>query len=114
MRRGEVWIAYLNPNCGAEVGKVRPVVVLQETALIEAGWETIIVLPLSTRAHPAAGTLRLHIPARGDLRQDCFILVDQPRTLDRRLFGDKPLTMLTADELGLLERSLRAVLGLHP
>jgi hypothetical protein len=26
MRRGEVWVARLNPNQGAEVGKVRPVV----------------------------------------------------------------------------------------
>ena len=29
MRRGEVWVARLNPNQGAEVGKVRPVVVIQ-------------------------------------------------------------------------------------
>ena len=28
MRRGEVWVARLNPNQGAEVGKVRPVVVI--------------------------------------------------------------------------------------
>lgn len=114
MKRGEIWIANLNLNRGAEVGKVRPVVVLQETALIDAGWETVIVLPLSTQARPGAAMLRLRIPARGDLRQDCFILIDQPRTLDRKRFGDKPLTMLTADELALLERSLRAIIGLYP
>ncbi len=114
MKRGEVWIANLNPNRGAEVGKISLVVVLQETALIEAGWETIIVLPLSTQGQPDSAALRLHIPARGDLRHDCFVLVDQPRTLERKRFADKPLTMLTADELGRLERSLRAVLGFHP
>ena len=28
MRRGEVWVARLNPNQATEVGKVRPVVVI--------------------------------------------------------------------------------------
>lgn len=28
MRRGEIWGARLNPNQGAEVGKLRPVVIL--------------------------------------------------------------------------------------
>ncbi len=37
MRRGEVWVARLNLNQGAEVGKVRPVVVIQADALTEAG-----------------------------------------------------------------------------
>jgi len=30
IRRGEIWVANLNPNKGGEIGKVRPVVVLQE------------------------------------------------------------------------------------
>jgi mRNA interferase MazF len=33
IRRGEVWVARLNPNQGAEVGKVRPVVVSVRRAL---------------------------------------------------------------------------------
>ena len=33
IRRGEVWVARLNPNQGAEVGKVRPVVVMQADLL---------------------------------------------------------------------------------
>jgi mRNA interferase MazF len=37
MRRSEVWVAHLNPNQGAEVGTVRPVVVSQADALTEAG-----------------------------------------------------------------------------
>ena len=29
MKRGEIWVANLNPNRGAEVGKIRPVLILQ-------------------------------------------------------------------------------------
>jgi hypothetical protein len=45
MRRGEVWVARLNPNQGAEVGKLRPVVVIQADALTEAGLATLLVVP---------------------------------------------------------------------
>ncbi|WP_255534322.1 type II toxin-antitoxin system PemK/MazF family toxin [Thiohalobacter sp. COW1] len=31
MRRAEVWVARLNPNQGAEAGKLRPVIVMQTT-----------------------------------------------------------------------------------
>ena len=42
IHRGEVWTANLNPNKGGEIGKVRPVLVLQATALTQAGLATII------------------------------------------------------------------------
>ena len=29
MKRGEVWVANLNPTRGREVGKIRPVLVIQ-------------------------------------------------------------------------------------
>ena len=48
MRRGEVWVARLNPNQGAEVGKVRPVVVIQADALTEASLATLLVVPLTS------------------------------------------------------------------
>ena len=44
MRRGEVWVARLNPHQGAELGKVRPVVVIQADALTEAGLATLLVV----------------------------------------------------------------------
>jgi hypothetical protein len=44
MRRGEVWVARLNPHQGAELGKVQPVVVIQADALTEAGLATLLVV----------------------------------------------------------------------
>lgn len=29
LRRGEIWVGNLNPNRGAEVGKIRPVLIIQ-------------------------------------------------------------------------------------
>ena len=112
MKRGEIWVANLNPNRGAEIGKIRPVVILQNDALTEAGFPTVIVLPLTTQVQRDIATLRITIAARDRLEQDCQIMVDQPRTLDRRRIGHGPLTRLTSEEITALEKSLLAVVGI--
>lgn len=112
MRRGEVWVAQLDPNPGAEAGKVRPVVIVQADALNDSGLATLAVVPLTTQRRPAAEPLRVSIAARGRLLKGCYAMTDQVRTLDRSRFGEGPLTTLTAEELAHVERGLRAVLGL--
>ncbi len=112
MKRGEVWVANLNPNRGAEVGKIRPVLILQNDALIEAEFPTVVVLPMTTQVRGDVATLRITIAARDRLKQDCQIMTDQPRTLDRRRLDQGPLTRLTRTELAAVERSLLAVTGI--
>jgi mRNA interferase MazF len=112
IRRGEVWVARLNPNQGAEVGKLRPVVVVQADPLTQAGLATVVVVPLTTQHRPAAERLRVPIQARDRLLRDSYAMADQPRALDRARLGDGPLAMLTAAELTALERALLAVMGM--
>jgi mRNA interferase MazF len=113
MKRGEVWVANLNPVRGREMGKVRPVLVVQGDELLQAGSPTIVVLPLTTRVQPQLRLLRITLPARDRLQQDCQVVVDQPRTVDRRRIGDGPLTRLTPAELDAVDRGMRVALGLY-
>lgn len=113
MRRGEVWVANLNPSRGAETGKVRPVVILQADFLIAQGERTVIVLPLTTQLRPSKAPLRVAVPARDRLRQDCQVMPEQPRTLDRTRLVAGPLTRLTAAEMGAVEKSFLAVVGVY-
>jgi len=112
MKRGEIWTANLNPARGREIGKIRPVLVIQADELIEANTPMVVVLPLTTNVYPAFRLWRITVPARDRLRDDCQVVVDQPRALDRARIGDGPLTALTAAEFAAVERSLRVVLGL--
>ena len=112
MKRGEVWVANLNPPRGREVGKIRPVLVVQADELTGAGTPMIIVLPLTTRVRPEFTLWRITVARRDRLEKDCQVVVDQPRSLDRARFGDGPLTVLSAEEMGRVEKSLLAVLGL--
>ena len=112
MRRGEIWVGNLNPNRGKEIGKIRPVLILQADFLIAQGEPTIIVLPLTTQVRKSKEPLHVTIPARDRLRHACQVMPEQPRTIDRKRLADGPLTRLTPEEMSAVERSFRAVTGL--
>ena len=112
IRRGEIWTANLNPARGREIGKIRPVLVMQANELIDADVPMVVVLPLTTNVYPEFRLWRVTVPARDRLKDACQVVVDQPRALDRTRIGDGPLTSLTAVELAAVERSLRAVFGM--
>lgn len=112
MRRGEVWVARLNPNPGAEIGKVRPVLVLQDDYLTEQGMPTVLVAPLTTQLRKSLEPLRVRLKARDRLRKDSQIMTDQLRALDRTRFGEGPLARLDGEEMAAVERSLRVLLGM--
>jgi mRNA interferase MazF len=113
MQRGEIWVGNLNPNRGAEVGKIRPVLIVQADFLTAADEPAIIVLPLTTQVRLEKEPLHVTIQARDKLLQTCQVVPEQPRTLDRRRLVDGPLTRLRPDEMLAVERSLTAVLGLY-
>ena len=106
--RGELWLVDLGM-----AAKVRPVLVIQSDALVEAGSPTIAVLPLTTHIQPTLKLLRIPLAPRDRLQQACQVLVDQPRTFDRRRIGDGPLTRLTSSEMDAVERGLRVALGMY-
>ena len=112
MRRGEIWVANLNPPRGQEIGKIRPVLIVQADELTASGTPMMIVLPLTTRVYPGFKRWRVTIPARERLLKPCQVVVDQPRALDRSRFGEGPLTALTTEEMATVEKSLLGVLGM--
>lgn len=112
IRRGEVWVANLNPNRKREIGKVRPVLVMQADELTSAGTPMIVILPMSTQVYPIFKRWRITIPARDRLLKECQILVDQPRALDRECFGEGPLTRLSEEEMAMVTKSFLTVIGM--
>jgi len=113
MRRGEIWVANLNPNRGGEIGKARPVVIIQEDRMIAAGMRTIIAVPLTTQFRPEFSPMRVLIHARDRLLKDCYVMVEHVVALDGKRFGEGPLTVLTVQEMSDVERSIKAILGLN-
>lgn len=112
MRRGEVWVANLNPPRGNEIGKVRPVLIMQADELLDGSLPMVVVLPLTTQVRAGENRWRVTIPARDRLLKASQVVIDQPRSLDRTRFGEGPLARLDAGELAAVESSLRALLAM--
>lgn len=111
-RRGEIWVANLNPGRGREITKIRPVLVIQDDSLTAGGTPMVVILPLTTQVYPSFKRWRVTIEPRDRLLKPCQVVIDQPRALDLDRFGDGPLTSLTSVEMAEVEKSLKGVLGL--
>ncbi|WP_456433606.1 type II toxin-antitoxin system PemK/MazF family toxin [Nitratifractor sp.] len=104
--KGEIWLANLNPQKRAnEVGKVRPVLIIQGDALNRTDYPTVIVMPLTTQLVDDVQPLRFRIPPRQKLYELSDLLVAHIRAIDRNRLIEK-LAELTENEL----RHVRALL----
>ena len=112
MRRGEIWLARLNPNTGAEAGKVRPVLILLDDALLATGMSPILCIPLTSKLFKNLASLRIQITPRGRLLKPCYTMPEQVRALDRGRFDDGPLATLTQEEITQVERLFLATCGM--
>ena len=112
LKRGEIWLADLNPRQGTEPGKVRPVLVPQNQALLDVDHPSTLILPLSTNLIDEAEPLRVRIPAHGRLERDSDALIDQLRAIDNVRLRQGPLATLDSSTLSRVAMALREVLGL--
>jgi mRNA interferase MazF len=98
-RRWHLYIVDLEPRVGTKPGKQRPCLAIQPSEFSEAGLQSTVILPLTTRVtSEEALPLRVHI-GRGTcgLDADSDILIDQILAWDNSLFRK---------ELGLLPDAL--------
>lgn len=77
MKRGEIWLAALDPTIGSEIQKTRPCLVVSPDELNDH-LRTAIVAPLTTESRPAP--FRVAVTFKG---KSGLILPDQMRTIDR-------------------------------
>ena len=110
MRRGEIWVANLNPPHGSEPGKTRPVLIVQAGALLAAGHPSTYVIALTTKLVENADPLRIRIKAQGGLPKDSDLLIDQMRAIDNHRLVRGPLARLPEKEVQRVIRALNELL----
>ncbi len=108
MKRGEVYWATLAPRSGSELHGPRPVIVVSHDAFNQtSGWQSVIVVPVSTSASQARrGPTAVPLAAgAGGLKKDSVALCHQVTTLDRSklttLAGELPPALLAQVSDGL-------------
>ena len=82
IRRGDIYLADLNPVVGSEKGDCRPVLIVQNNVGNEHS-PTTIVLPLTRNLRKNPLPTHVLIPKLYGLDGDSLVLVEQIRTIDR-------------------------------
>ncbi|MEO1146616.1 MAG: type II toxin-antitoxin system PemK/MazF family toxin [Cyanobacteria bacterium J06638_22] len=110
VRRGDVWLANLNPTQGSEQAGTRPVIAFQENTLSRFT-TTVVTIPLTSNLRRAALPTCVQISqGEGGLAQDSVALCHQIRVLDKtRLI--KKLGILDSSTLSALEATVLFTLG---
>ena len=112
MKRGEIYLANLNPSRGSEQAGIRPVILIQRNSL-ERFTRTAIVIPLTTnnRRSQISGTLEIPI-GEGGLTQNSVALCYQMVVLDQERFIRK-IGELSTPYLNLLGKAIAYTLEIE-
>jgi mRNA interferase MazF len=102
IKRGEIWLAELNPIRGSEQAGTRPVLILQNDS-VNRFTSTFLAIPLTTNLRRAPLPTCVLLPeGEGGLSKDSVALCHQLRVLDksplvRRLGSVSDLTLTAID-----------------
>jgi mRNA interferase MazF len=107
IKQYDIWLANLNPGRGTEVGKVRPVVIVQSDLLNNLHGSSL-VCPITSQVNRELKILRVHIGKRY-LEKESDVLVDQLRAIDNRRLVQR-LGKLQRSQIDSLRENLRIVL----
>ena len=108
-KRGEVYIADLDPAFGREIHKKRPILIISNN-LINQNSFNVITVPLSSIVPQIMGPDMIKISLKG-LNEESVILTDQIRSIDKvRLL--KKVCKISKQKMQEVEKAIKLVLAL--
>lgn len=112
IKRGEVYIADLDPVVGREISKTRPVVVVSND-LNNQFAATVTVLPITSMNLDKIYPFEVLLPkGSGGLPKDSKVKADQIRTLDKARMA-KLLGKVDQKQITAIDKAMKIHLGLE-
>ena len=109
--RGDIVLVNFNPQKQKEeIAKVRPAIIISDTALNEV-LDLVSVVALTTNLIDGAGILRVRIDKRERLEQNSDAMIEQLRSLSKRRIGER-IASVTDDEMDRILDGIKAMLAL--
>ena len=111
VKRGEIWLADLNPTRGSEQAGTRPVLIFQNN-LINKYTTTILAIPLTTNLRRASLPSCVQISkGEGGLASDSVALCHQLRVLDKTRLMRK-LGAVSPKTISAIESCVKFTMGM--
>lgn len=112
LSRAGIYLARLDPVKGAEVGKLRPVMMLCAEEILAVDPPLLFVCPLSSQSSPQFESLHVPLLPRDGLRVPSFALVEHCRAISRRRVLGNRIARATDEELAMVLHRLQRLVGL--
>jgi mRNA interferase MazF len=112
LTRGGIFLAKLDPSKAAEIGKIRPVVILTSQAILDITPPTLFICPLSSQSQPAFSSLHVELASRDNLEVTSYALVEHCRSISIQRIIYPRLAQLTSSEIRLILHRLQRLIGL--
>ena len=111
IKRGEIYLAALDPVVGREISKTRPVVVVSNNTNNEFSG-TVNILPITSKNVSKIYPFEVFLPqGSGNLTKDSKVKADQIRTLEKTRLV-KQIGKLGQKEIGEVDKAIEIHLGL--
>jgi mRNA interferase MazF len=111
IRRGEVWLAELNPTRGRAQTGQRPILVVSADSFNQSPAGLIIAVPFTTRRRDIPAHIEV-CPPDGGLQDVSFAMCEQLRTLAADRLTSRPFGRVSSTVLRAVEDRLRLLLVL--
>ena len=112
IKRGEIYLAALDPVVGKEISKTRPVVIVSNDKNNEFSG-TVTILPVTSKNLKRIYPFEVFLSkGSGNLPKDSKVKADQIRTLDKRRII-RVIGKLRKDEIDEIEKALKIHLAMH-
>lgn len=112
LTRGGVYLARLDPAKEPEVGKIRPVVILNTQSTLDISPAILFVCPLTSRSKPEYESLRVELPPRDNLKATSYTLIEHCRAIWGKRIIHPRLAQLTTTEISSILNRLRYLVGM--
>jgi len=109
--RGGVYLAKLNPSKYDEVGKVRPVVILNTQNILNCNPPLIFICPLSSKSHKEFQYLHIKISPKDKINKTSYALIEHCKSISYQRLHNDLLSVLTNNELEQIIQNLTFMIG---
>ncbi len=109
--RGGVYLARLDPAKGAEIGKLRPIVLLTAQDLLNVQPPHVFICPLSGQSEQAYQALHVKLSARDNLHAESYALTEHCRSISIRRMQPERLAQLDPDGVKQIIHKLQRLIG---
>lgn len=111
IRRGEVWLADLNPTRGREQTDQRPILIVSADPFNQSPAGLVIAVPFTTRKRGIPTHIEVR-PPDGGLRDPSFAMCEQIRALSANRLASRPFGTVSPAVLRAVEDRLQLLLAL--